>query len=103
AVTFTIAIPARPRAADEARAAAANAAAPVALSIDEAAKRAAEASAIVRRARAQRTATEARRVEAGMMLPSNPVVAASAGPTRQSLLNSPTRTELGITGHVEQT
>jgi cobalt-zinc-cadmium efflux system outer membrane protein len=99
-VTATFASAAGPRA--EPRAAAASAT-PLALSIEEAARRAAEASAVVRRARAQRTATEARRVEAGMVLPSNPVVAGSVGPTRLSVPGAPTRSELGVAGHVEQT
>jgi cobalt-zinc-cadmium efflux system outer membrane protein len=100
-LTLTFLPSASPRAAEETRAA--GPAVPLALSIDEAAKRAAEASAIVRRARAQRTATEARRVEAGMMLPSNPVIAGSVGPTRLSVPGAPTRSELGMAGHVEQT
>jgi cobalt-zinc-cadmium efflux system outer membrane protein len=74
----------------------------VALSIDEAANRAADTSPLVRRARAERGATEARRVEADLILPANPGVAVSVGPTRLSAPGTGTRSELGIAGHIEQ-
>jgi cobalt-zinc-cadmium efflux system outer membrane protein len=74
----------------------------VSLSIEDAATRAAETSSLVRRARAERTATEARRVEADLILPANPGVAVSVGPTRLSAPGTTTRSELGIAGHVEQ-
>jgi outer membrane protein, heavy metal efflux system len=75
----------------------------VSLRIDEAAARAAELSPLVRRARAQRSATEARRVEADLLLPSNPGAAVSVGPTRTSATGVPMKTDLGIAAHVEQT
>jgi cobalt-zinc-cadmium efflux system outer membrane protein len=73
------------------------------LSLDEAAARAAEQSPLVRRARAQRGVTEARRVEADMLLPTNPGVAVSVGPTRTSVGNGPVQSDLGVTAHLEQT
>src|SRR5207245_1766501 len=81
----------------------ARAAAPLALDIDEAARRAADASPLVRRARAARTSTLARRVEADLLLPSNPVVAASVGPTWTDRPNGPAAREVGVAGHLEQT
>jgi cobalt-zinc-cadmium efflux system outer membrane protein len=74
----------------------------LALSIDDAANRAADTSPLVRRARAERGATEARRVEADLILPANPGVAVSVGPTRLSAPGTSTRSELGIAAHVEQ-
>ncbi len=83
---------------------------PVALDIEEAARRAADASPLVRRARAQREAVVARRVEADFLLPANPVIGGSVGPTWTSTSTtvpaapgSPTARELGVTGHLEQT
>jgi outer membrane protein, heavy metal efflux system len=75
----------------------------VALDMEEAARRAAEASPIARRARAQRGSVEARRVEADRIMPSNPAAAVSLGPTRQEIPGAPTRQDLGIAAHVEQT
>jgi cobalt-zinc-cadmium efflux system outer membrane protein len=79
----------------------------LALDIEEAARRAADASPLVRRARAQREATAARRVDADILLPSNPVVAGSVGPTwtdgpALAPGQSPSR-ELGAAAHLEQT
>src|SRR5690349_12749142 len=47
----------------------------LALDLDQAVKRAREASALVRRARAQSQVTAARRVEASIALPANPALA----------------------------
>jgi cobalt-zinc-cadmium efflux system outer membrane protein len=74
----------------------------LALSIEDAARRAAEASPVARRAKAQRISTEARYVEAGMMLPANPAVAVSVGPTRDQL-GGLTRTQTGVAARIEQT
>ena len=57
----------------------------------------------MRRARAQRDAVLARRVEADLLLPSNPVVAASVGPTWTDRPGAPASRVLGLTGHLEQT
>ncbi|HVZ72353.1 MAG TPA: TolC family protein [Polyangia bacterium] len=73
----------------------------VALDIDEAARRAAEASPVARRARAQRGSVEARRVEAGLLLPSNPVASFELGPTRTD--GPPKREDLGVAARLEQT
>jgi cobalt-zinc-cadmium efflux system outer membrane protein len=87
------------------RASSARAEAPsFALDIEEAARRAADASPLVRRARAQREATLARRVEADILLPSNPVIAGSLGPTWSTELGGgPRARELGAAARVEQT
>jgi cobalt-zinc-cadmium efflux system outer membrane protein len=71
------------------------------LDLEEAARRAAEASPLARRAHAQRGTVEARRVEADLLLPANPGVALSAGPTRQTSAGA-TRSDLGLAAHVEQ-
>ena len=109
-ITLTTTLPSRLRAAEDVRAVEApvapvpaapvmGAATPVgstlALSIEDAARRAAEASPVARRAKAQRISTEARYVEAGMMLPANPAVAVSVGPTRDQF-NGLTRTQTGL-------
>jgi cobalt-zinc-cadmium efflux system outer membrane protein len=73
----------------------------LALDIEEAARRAADASPLVRRARAQREATAARRVEADLLLPSNPVVAAAVGPTWSDAPGA--GRELGVEARLEQT
>ncbi|HVX94612.1 MAG TPA: TolC family protein [Polyangia bacterium] len=79
----------------------------VTLDIEEAARRAADASPLVRRARAQLDAVAARKVEADLLLPSNPVVAASAGPTftdaTSNAPNVPSSRVTGMTAHLEQT
>lgn len=92
-IALTLVAPASPRAAE---------APTVSLTIEDAAARAAEISPLVRRARAERGATEARRVEADILLPSNPGVGVAVGPSRYSAAGT-TRSELGITAHVEQT
>jgi hypothetical protein len=74
----------------------------VALDIDQAARRAGEMSPLVRRARADRGAAEARRVEADLLFPSNPAVLFGAGPTRTPLPGGFT-TDTGAIAHVEQT
>jgi cobalt-zinc-cadmium efflux system outer membrane protein len=74
----------------------------VTLDVEEAARRAAEASPVARRARALRGTVEARRVGADHLLPSNPGVALSAGPTTTDVAGTRTR-DLGLAGHVEQT
>jgi outer membrane protein, heavy metal efflux system len=53
---------------------------PTVLTLAEALSRAEAASPLVRRARADRDATAAREVGASLLLPSNPVVSAAAGP-----------------------
>ena len=55
----------------------------VSLSLDEALHRAETASALVRRASAERTAVAAREVGAQLALPSNPLIAVGAGPRRE--------------------
>ena len=75
---------------------------PLPLSIDEAVRRAREASALVRRARAESRLTLARRVGADIALPSNPLVALAAGPRRDESPGTGTRRGLGYTLHVEQ-
>jgi len=74
----------------------------VTLDIDQAARRAAEVSPVVRRARADRGAAEARRVEADILFPSNPAVLVGAGPTRTPLPGE-IDTAVGAIAHVEQT
>jgi cobalt-zinc-cadmium efflux system outer membrane protein len=79
----------------------------VTLDIEEAARRAADASPLVRRARAQLDAVAARKVEADLLLPSNPVVAASVGPTwtdpTPNAPGIPSSKVTGMTAHLEQT
>jgi outer membrane protein, heavy metal efflux system len=72
------------------------------LDIEEAARRAADASPFVRRARAQRELTLARRVEADLLLPSNPVLAASLGPTWTARPGASDERDLGAAAHLEQ-
>ncbi|MEO8213869.1 MAG: TolC family protein, partial [Myxococcales bacterium] len=54
------------------------------LTLEDALRRAEGASALVRRARAERLAVEARDVGARLMFPANPVVAVGAGPRTES-------------------
>lgn len=71
------------QAAESTAAPAAAPAAGLALSLDEALHRAETVSALVRRARAEHTATVARDVGARLALPANPVVAVGVGPRRE--------------------
>src|SRR5262249_29881640 len=79
----------------------------LALDIEEAARRAADASPLVRRARAQREPTAARRAAARLPLPSSAVIAGWVGRTwtdgpALARGQSPSR-ELGAAAHLEQT
>src|SRR3954469_14031683 len=73
----------------------------LALDLDQAVQRAREASALVRRARAQSQVTAARRVEASIALPANPALAFAVGPSRDAT-GAPERNGLGYRLHVEQ-
>ncbi len=61
------------------------AATPTTLTIDDALRRAEAASALVRRARAERSAVQARDVGASVILPANPVLALGAGRRREQV------------------
>lgn len=74
----------------------------LALDLDQAVKRAREASALVRRARAESQVTAARRVEASIALPANPALAFAVGPQRDATPGVPERHGLGYRLHVEQ-
>jgi cobalt-zinc-cadmium efflux system outer membrane protein len=72
------------------------------LTIDDAARRATEASPLVRRARAEGGVVEARRVEADLFFPANPGVAGAVGPSRLRTAGGPAQSELGFRAHVDQ-
>jgi cobalt-zinc-cadmium efflux system outer membrane protein len=71
------------------------------LGLDEALARAEAASPLVRRARAEREAIAAREVGAALRLPSNPLVAAGAGPRREGPLDGQRGLQYFL--HAEQT
>ncbi len=71
---------------------------PRALSLAEALSRAEAASPLVRRARAERQAVAAREIGASLLLPTNPVVSAAAGPRHE-----PGRQGIEYLLHAEQT
>jgi cobalt-zinc-cadmium efflux system outer membrane protein len=74
----------------------------LALDLDQAVQRAREASALVRRARAESQVTAARRVEAAIVLPANPALAFAVGPSRDATPGAPERHGLGYRMHLEQ-
>jgi cobalt-zinc-cadmium efflux system outer membrane protein len=76
-------------------------AAPAVLTLDDALARAETSSPLLRRARAEREAVAAREVGASQLLPTNPIVAAGAGPRREG--PAPDQRGLQYFLHAEQT
>jgi hypothetical protein len=72
------------------------------LTLDEALERAESASALIRRSRSERASVAALDVGASLALPSNPVVAFSAGPRRE-VAGSTRADGVQMAGHIEQT
>ena len=72
------------------------------LTMDQAIARAETSSGLVRRARAERMAVEAREVGASALLPANPVVAVGLGPRREQQEGTPTQRGLQYAIHAEQ-
>jgi len=75
------------------------------LSLEDALRSAEETSPLLRRARAERDQVAARDVGASVLLPSNPVIAAGAGPRREAVPPANIQTERGLQYfvHAEQT
>ena len=72
------------------------------LTLDDALARAEEASAVVRRATAEKTTAEARDVGASAVLPSNPLIAVGLGPRRELQEGAPTQKGVQYAIHAEQ-
>ncbi|MES1205726.1 MAG: TolC family protein [Pseudomonadota bacterium] len=73
------------------------------LTLQDALARGEEASSLVRRARAERTAVAARDVGASVLLPSNPVVAVGVGRRREEVGGGPRQEGVQYALHAEQT
>ena len=75
------------------------------LSLEDALRSAEETSPLLRRARAERDAVAARDVGASVLLPSNPVIAAGAGPRKELVPPANVISERGLQYfvHAEQT